>query len=128
MKAKIKKIKSLINNKDAEFTELAEVLNEIKITIPHKKIKSDTDIETNLLNIFVTFKDSFVNGITNDISMKDWDNYLFYEISPMLKIHGLMENEKVTGVRYRRYVATELGTKLLAYVEKAKIKKSKEKK
>lgn len=128
IESKDKKIKSLLNNKDSEFRELADVLNEIKITIPKKRTKADDDIETNLLNIFVTCKDSFVNGITNDINMKDWDNFLFYEVSPMLKIHGLMENEKVTGVRYRRYVATELGTKLLAYVEKEKIKKNKEKK
>ncbi|MFU1870012.1 DUF4062 domain-containing protein [Citrobacter portucalensis] len=128
IESKDKKIKSLLNNKDSEFRELADVLNEIKITIPKKQTKADDDIETNLLNIFVTCKDSFVNGITNDINMKDWDNFLFYEVSPMLKIHGLMENEKVTGVRYRRYVATELGTKLLAYVEKEKIKKNKEKK
>lgn len=128
IESKDKKIKSLLNNKDSEFRELADVLNEIKITIPKKQTKADDDIETNLLNIFVTCKDSFVNGITNDINMKDWENFLFYEVSPMLKIHGLMENEKVTGVRYRRYVATELGTKLLAYVEKEKIKKNKEKK
>ncbi|WP_426448413.1 DUF4062 domain-containing protein [Siccibacter colletis] len=125
---KDKKIKLLLNNKDSEFRELAEVLNEIKITIPKTQAKADNDIETNLLNIFVTCKDSFVNGITNDINMRDWENFLFYEVSPILKIHGLMENEKVTGVRYRRYVATELGTKLLAYVEKEKIKKNKEKK
>ncbi len=124
---KDKKIKSLLNNKDSEFRELAGVLNEIKITIPKTRSKADNDIETNLLNIFVTCKDSFVNGITNDINMKDWENFLFYEVSPILKIHGLMENEKVTGVRYRRYVATELGTKLLAYVEKEQIKKNKEK-
>lgn len=125
---KDKKIKSLLNNKDSEFRELAEVLNEIKIIIPKTQTKADNDIETNLLNIFVTCKDSFVNGITNDINMKDWENFLFYEVSPILKIHGLMENEKVTGVRYRRYVTTELGTKLLAYVEKEQIKKNKEKK
>ncbi|MEH8295433.1 DUF4062 domain-containing protein [Klebsiella pneumoniae] len=113
---KDKKIKSLLNNKDSEFRELAEVLNEIKITIPKTQTKADNDIETNLLNIFVTCKDSFVNGITNDINMKDWENFLFYEVSPILKIHGLMENEKVTGVRYRRYVTTELGTKLLGKV------------
>lgn len=128
IESKDKKIKSLLNNKDSEFRELAEVLNEIKITIPKTQTKADNDIETNLLNIFVTCKDSFVNGITNDINMKDWENFLFYEVSPTLKIHGLMENEKVTGVRYRRYVVTELGTKLLAYVEKEQIKKNKEKK
>ncbi|MFO4022922.1 DUF4062 domain-containing protein [Enterobacter hormaechei] len=125
IESKDKKIKSLLNNKDSEFRELAEVLNEIKIAIPKMHTKADNDIETNLLNIFVTCKDSFVNGITNDINMKDWENFLFYEVSPILKIHGLMENEKVTGVRYRRYVATELGTKLLAYVEKEQIKKIK---
>ncbi|EOX7392104.1 DUF4062 domain-containing protein [Enterobacter quasiroggenkampii] len=128
IESKDKKIKSLLNNKYSEFRELAEVLNEIKIAIPKMHTKADNDIETNLLNIFVTCKDSFVNGITNDINMKDWENFLFYEVSPILKIHGLMENEKVTGVRYRRYVATELGTKLLAYVEKEQIKKNKEKK
>lgn len=128
IESKDKKIKSLLNNKDSEFRELAEVLNEIKIAIPKMHTKADNDIETNLLNIFVTCKDSFVNGITNDINMKDWENFLFYEVSPILKIHGLMESEKVTGVRYRRYVATELGTKLLAYVEKEQIKKNKEKK
>jgi len=127
IESKDKKIKSLLNSKDSEFRELAEVLNEIKIIIPKTHTKAD-NIETNLLNIFVTCKDSFVNGITNDISMKDWENFLFFEVSPILKIHGLMENEKVTGVRYRRYVATELGTKLLAYVEKEQIKKNKEKK
>ncbi|MCU3616593.1 DUF4062 domain-containing protein, partial [Enterobacter hormaechei subsp. oharae] len=100
IESKDKKIKSLLNNKDSEFRELAEVLNEIKIAIPKMHTKADNDIETNLLNIFVTCKDSFVNGITNDINMKDWENFLFYEVSPILKIHGLMENEKVTGVRY----------------------------
>ena len=128
IETKDKKIKSLIDNKDAELRELTDVLNAIKITIPKKQIGADADVETTLLNVFVTCKDSFVNGITNDISMETWDNYLFYVISPMLKIHGLMENEKVTGVRYRRYVATALGTKVLAYVEKTDIKKAKEKK
>ncbi|HDR2159235.1 TPA: DUF4062 domain-containing protein [Enterobacter cancerogenus] len=128
IETKDKKIKSLIDNKDAEFKELTDILNAIEITIPKKQIGSDTDVETNLLSVFFTCKDSFVNGITNDIDMKTWENYLFYVISPMLKIHGLMENEKVAGVRYRRYVATELGTKLLAYIEKKDIKKAKEKK
>ena len=59
--------------------------------------------------------------------MNDNDNYLFYTICPKLKIHNLMENEKVTGVKYRRYVITETGTKLLAYIEKNRIKMSKEK-
>lgn len=55
-------------------------------------------------------------------------NYLYFTISPMLKVHGLMENEKVTGVKYRRYVITDKGAKLLAYVEKNKVKRVKEKK
>ncbi|EMW0511578.1 DUF4062 domain-containing protein [Enterobacter mori] len=126
IETKDKKIKSLINNKDTEFRELTDILSAIEITIPKKQLDADADVNTNLLKLFVACKDSFVNGITNDINMKNWENYLFYVISPMLKIHGLMENEKVTGVRYRRYVATELGTKLLAYVEKTDIKKAKE--
>lgn len=60
--------------------------------------------------------------------MEDVEQYLYFTISPMLKVHGLMENEKVTGAKYRRYVITETGTRLLAYIEKNELKKAKEKK
>lgn len=128
IEAKDKKINTLAGDKDSEMKEINEILFETKITLSTGTLGVEKDINTNLLGIFIGCQKYFINGITNDIQMDDNDNYLYFTISPMLKIHGLMENEKVTGAKYRRYVITEKGTKFLAYVEKNKLKKEKEKK
>lgn len=128
IEAKDKKINMLANDKNSEMKELNEILFETKITLPTGTLGVEKDVNTNLLGIFIACQKSFINGITNDIHMDDNDNYLYFTISPMLKIHGLMENEKVTGAKYRRYVITDKGTKFLAYVEKSKLKREKEKK
>ena len=124
---KNKRIETLTNNKTSELQELHEILLETSITIPPGTLGIEKGLDTSLLKIFTSCQKSLINGITNDIHMNDNDNYLFYTICPKLKIHNLMENEKVTGVKYRRYVITETGTKLLAYIEKNRIKMSKEK-
>jgi hypothetical protein len=126
--SKDKKINSLTNNKDSELKEIRDVLAEKKITIPANQSNTGNEIDTNLLRVFVAFQRMLINGITNNIGMEDVEQYIYFTISPMLKVHGLMENEKVTGAKYRRYVITETGTRLLAYIEKNELKKAKEKK
>ncbi|MBY4951693.1 DUF4062 domain-containing protein [Pantoea sp. DY-17] len=126
--SKDKKINSLTNNKDSELKEIRDVLAEKKITIPANQSYTGNEIDANLLRVFVAFQRILINGITNNIGMEDVEQYLYFTISPMLKVHGLMENEKVTGAKYRRYVITETGTRLLAYIEKNELKKAKEKK
>ncbi|WP_312284551.1 DUF4062 domain-containing protein [Yokenella regensburgei] len=128
IEAKDKKINTLTNDKDIELKELHNVLFETKLTIPAKSFGSDKDIETNLLNVFVQCQKILVNGITNSINVEDAESYLYHTISPMLRIHGLMENEKVTGVKYRRYVISDKGLKLLSYLEKVKVKREKKEK
>ncbi|ELJ5793347.1 MULTISPECIES: DUF4062 domain-containing protein [Enterobacter] len=125
---KDKKISSFTNDKDIELKELYDILSAIEITVPPEHAGSDVSIDTNLLSVFVAFRRPLINGITNNVGMDSTANYLYFTISPMLKVHGLMENEKVTGVKYRRYVITDKGAKLLAYVEKNKVKRVKEKK
>ncbi|MDI3362637.1 DUF4062 domain-containing protein [Lelliottia sp. V89_10] len=125
---KDKKISSFTNDKDIELKEVYDTLSEIDITVPPEHAGSDASIDTNLLSVFVAYRRPLINGITNNIGMDSTTKYLYYTISPMLKVHGLMENEKVTGVKYRRYVITDKGAKLLAYVEKNKVKRAKEKK
>jgi hypothetical protein len=39
-------------------------------------------------------------------------------VCPKLQVHGLAINEKVAGVRYRRYAVTPLGSAFLADMEK----------
>lgn len=124
--AKDKKIHSLTNEKDTEFKELREVLIAKKITVPADFCGDEKELETNLLRVFVAYQRPLINGITNNIGMEDLAHYLYFTISPMLKIHGLMENEKVTGAKYRRYVISEKGSQLLSYIERMKVKREKE--
>lgn len=124
--AKDKKIHSLTNEKDTEFKELREVLIATKITVPADFSGAEKELETNLLRVFVAYQRPLTNGITNNIGMEDLAHYLYFTISPMLKIHGLMENEKVTGAKYRRYVISEKGSQLLSYIERMKVKRAKE--
>lgn len=124
--AKDKKIHSLTNEKDTEFKELREVLIATKITVPADFSGAEKELETNLLSVFVAYQRPLTNGITNNIGMEDLAQYLYFTISPMLKIHGLMENEKVTGAKYRRYVISEKGSQLLSYIERMKVKRAKE--
>lgn len=124
--AKDKKIHSLTNEKDTEFKELREVLIATKITVPADFSGAEKELETNLLRVFVAYQRPLINGITNNIGMDDLSQYLYFTISPMLKIHGLMENEKVTGAKYHRYVISEKGSQLLSYIERMKVKRAKE--
>lgn len=124
--AKDKQIHSLTNEKDTEFKELREVLIATKITVPADFSGAEKELETNLLRVFVAYQRPLTNGITNNIGMEDLAQYLYFTISPMLKIHGLMENEKVTGAKYRRYVISEKGSQLLSYIERMKVKRAKE--
>ena len=128
IEAKDKKLNTLTNDKDIELKELHDVLLETKLTIPAKSFGADKDIDTNLLKVFVQCQKILVNGITNSINVEDAESYLYHTVSPMLRIHGLMENEKVTGVKYRRYVISDKGLKLLSYLEKNKVKREKKEK
>ena len=51
------------------------------------------------------------------------ESFLYHNVCPKLQIHGLVENEKVTGVKYRRFAMTKKGTEFLAYLQKQKILK-----
>ncbi|MEQ9873231.1 DUF4062 domain-containing protein [Pectobacterium brasiliense] len=128
IESKDKKINALTNNKDIELKELRDVLLETKVTIPAKVSRGDDDFETNLLNMFSSFQKLLVNGITNRLGIDDIESFLYHSISPMLRIHGLMENEKIASVKYRRYVISAQGLKLLSYLEKNRIKHENEEK
>lgn len=73
-----------------------------------------------LASIFFGTRNYIINGITNASSVSDGEVFLYQHVCPILKIYGLVENEKVAGVRYRRYGITEKGLDLLAYMDKEK--------
>lgn len=44
--------------------------------------------------------------------------FLYSKIAPKLQVHGLMDNEKIAGVRYRRAFVTRYGLEVLAECER----------
>lgn len=107
---------------DKEFDELIKLLKEMEIESTVLG-KSDTGmpLRASLLEIFFFFRDALVVGVTNQVGMKDWQQLLYFNVCPKLQIHGLMLNEKVPGVLYRRFALTKKGLDLLAYIDKNKI-------
>lgn len=107
-----------LHNTPAQDQGLLEVLEAIEIKIPAKLTKKDTDTKSNLLSIALNQRDKLTNGVTNHFGMSETDQFLYFNILPKLQNHGLAENEKVSGVRYRRSYLNKRGQMLLAELDK----------
>jgi len=116
-----KNLENKVNNPD--FSELKTLLQNTLINLPKNLTKGEENMEITLLKAFDIAKDELITGVTNDMDMSDTDQFVFFNLSPKLQIHGLVDNEKVPGVRYRRSYVTPLGIAFLAYLEKSKIAK-----
>lgn len=108
---------------DSEFEELKELLKSIQITVPGEVTKDGEEFENTLYDLFVSNKDSFITGVTNQIDSGEAASFMYHNLCPKLQIHGLVLNEKVAGVRWRRFSVTKRGNEFLAYLEKQKLRK-----
>jgi hypothetical protein len=59
-----------------------------------------------------------MNGVTNQIGQSDSSSFAFFTLCPKLQTHEIVENEKVAGVRYRRYAITKKGIAFFAFLDK----------
>ena len=109
------------SDNSSEFDELEKILNSIEIKIPPKLVEDKEDISQNLFYLFKAFQDDFVTGVTNQIQQGDTIYFLYHNVCPKLLIHGLVQNEKVASVRWRRFSITKKGQDFLAYLEKKKL-------
>jgi len=107
------------------FGELEDVLRAIEVKLPAKVTGGAEEKTLSLLTLFFAAKETFVNGITNKMGMSEADQFFYFNLSPKLQVHGLMENEKVPGVQYRRYAITKLGSEFLAHLERRSVLKKK---
>lgn len=108
--------KGKISNNELE--ELANLLKSIDIKIPEKLSKDGTYLEDNLLNILLMTKEQIITGITNQMGASTVESFLYHNICPKLQIHGIVFNEKVPSVRWRRFSMEKLGIDLLAHIQK----------
>ena len=106
---------------EEEFQALEKILKSVKIKVPPSATGKDDDMEVSLYKLFLQLKDVIVTGITNQAGQHDGYGFIYNNVCPKLQIHGLVQNEKVAGVRWRRFSTTKLGQEFLAYVERKKL-------
>jgi len=107
---------------EKEFAELIDVMTAIMVDVSAIKQNLGNAKEVpNMVSLFhlaLSFKDMLMNGITNEIGMNELAIFAFFTLCPKLQTYDLVQNEKVAGVRYRRYAITKKGTQFFAFVEK----------
>ncbi|MES3094514.1 DUF4062 domain-containing protein [Sphingomonas aerolata] len=101
----------------AELNELFQLLMDTIIKIPEDV--SNGSIETMKLgDIFISNSTVLINGVTNALNAGAFETFLYFNVCPKLTMHGLVTNEKVPGVKYRRSFVNEKGLSFLAQIEK----------
>lgn len=114
--------KSPTRNAEDEFAELIDVMKAIMVDVSAVKQTfgnaKEVPDKVPLFTLAVSFKDILMGGVTNEIGMNDLANFAFFTLCPKLQTYDLVQNEKVAGVRYRRYAITKKGTQFFAFVEK----------
>ncbi|EJF7266476.1 DUF4062 domain-containing protein [Vibrio parahaemolyticus] len=116
---KLNQPRSKVKNED--FDELIEVLKATEVIVPAKLTSDDNEMTISLLSIFEQKKESIITGVTNSLNSTDLSSFLYFNVCPKLQIHGLVVNEKVASVQWRRFSITQKGTELLAYLAKQKL-------
>jgi hypothetical protein len=124
----INKLRVSTVNTEEEFSELVDLLGSTKVDLTYLKQKLEDGAklpnEVSLLDLAISFKDRLMSGVTNEYGIGQIDSFIFFTVCPKLQTYDLVQNEKVAGVRYRRYSVTKKGTQFFAYIEKLVHKKT----
>lgn len=101
-----------------KFLELRKILIGIDIKIP-ANLADGKETTLSLLDIFYGNKDTLINGVTNSANASPVESFFYHNVCPKLQVHGLVTNEKVPSVRYRRSFVSSAGNAFLADMERA---------
>ncbi|ATQ42465.1 DUF4062 domain-containing protein [Caulobacter mirabilis] len=118
-----KRIESTKEKPSDKVQETINILHDQKITVPANVMATGEDWETTALHFFVSNRENLINGATNSINSSDAETFMYGKIAPKLIVHGVMENEKVPGARYRRSSVTKFGQSVLAELDRRGLKK-----
>ncbi|MDF9556306.1 DUF4062 domain-containing protein [Bacillus tropicus] len=99
-------------------------IEDVKMALRHEKILiRETSLdgqhvgkEISAYRLFISFKDSFTTGVTNEYGMQNVSKFLFYEVAPTLMSFGLLEKVKISGAKYERIQTSKEGLKFLKLV------------
>lgn len=118
----IDKSRSSASALEQEFSELFDLFSSLKVDLKRLKQSSEEASklpdEMGLLDLALVFKDVLMSGVTNEYGISEVTSFVFFTLCPKLQTYDIVKNEKVAGVRYRRYAITKKGTQFFAYLEK----------
>ena len=107
---------------EKEFAELYDLLLATNIDMSKAKHAfgnaDQVPDEVSILDLLLSCRDMLMSGVTNQIGMNDVHSFVFFTLCPKLQTYDIVQNEKVAGVRYRRYVISKKGAQFLAFVDK----------
>lgn len=106
---------------DQELQEIINLLLDIEIKVPEGLTEDKKELTLSLFSLLLNQKDTLLTGVTNAGAAGALELFLYYNVCPKLQIHGLAENEKVAGVRWRRSYINQRGTALLSYYERKRL-------
>jgi regulator of replication initiation timing len=109
---------SKAKNSEEDFDDLIKILKATEVKIPEILSDEEGGHTENLLDLFSGKKETFITGVTNKHNSTSSMSFLYFNISPKLQIHGLVVNEKVASVMWRRFAITQKGIALLARLER----------
>lgn len=100
---------------EEDWSALARLLANDSLTYKENDKPRSTQ---SVLEWFIATQSAFVSGISNTIHMDTFQNFLFFQVGPHLTIHGLTEDQKVAGVKWRTLRTTKKGNDFLVFIKK----------
>lgn len=97
--------------------ELIQILRDTEVNIPESLVDGKIGVKNDLLSVLLGNSHHLLNGVTNAYNIGEGEQFLYFSVCPKLMVHGLADNEKVVGVRYRRSFITDKGESFLSQIE-----------
>lgn len=106
------------NEADQDFSQLRSLLIGTEIKVPQKLIENAVSEQNmSVLELFLSVRDTLITGVTNRYNANEYETFIYFSLIPKLQVYDLAENEKVTGVAYRRSYLTKKGRRFLAWLD-----------
>ncbi|MCM1038196.1 MAG: DUF4062 domain-containing protein [Ruminococcus sp.] len=100
------------------FDELVELFKKKRFKIPAKVAQTDNDITINALDLYMTYRDVFIIGISNDTYVEsDEIIYVFEHVVPYYIGFDFFERVKLPNTTAQRIHTTKLGSAFYAMLE-----------
>ena len=110
------------DNAMERLVEVIELMNVTEVKIP-ETVAGKGNMKRTLLDLLYANQNSLINGVTNAVGVREVESFLYHNVVPKLMVHGLADNEKVAGARYRRSCLNSHGIAVLAELERMTKKK-----